>query len=216
MTNGRKSRSSRLADTQRAILDTARDLFLQFGLRRTSMEDIAAAMGKRKSFLYYYFPGKAEVLRAVAEREFEQMSAAVRVAVEREVKAEDRLRAYMKERAAQLMERIESLRRLHTTFTCSDDLVEFLQVNEFRRAFDAHERNFLKEIIQVGVNTGQFRFLSEVDIDSFSTFALSSLRGSELDLMLDPGDLEHYETRSVVMVDLLLDGFRPCGCISDR
>ncbi len=175
------------------------------------MEDIAAAMGKRKSFLYYYFPGKAEVLRAVAEREFEQMAAAIRMAVERETKAEDRLRAYMRERAVQLMERIESVRRLHSTFTSSEDLVEFLQVNDFRRTFDTRERVFLKEIMQSGVAHGQFRFLSDADIDSFCAFSLSSLRGSELDLMLDPVDLEHYDTRSVAMVDLLLDGLRPRG-----
>ena len=53
----------------REILSTAKNLFAQHGLKKTTMEDIANAMGKGKSTLYYYFPGKIEIFEAVVDEE---------------------------------------------------------------------------------------------------------------------------------------------------
>ncbi|MFW6389223.1 MAG: TetR/AcrR family transcriptional regulator, partial [Marinilabiliaceae bacterium] len=53
-------------DTVRiAILKSARELFAKFGYRKTTMEDIAQALRKGKSSLYYYFKNKEEIFQAV-------------------------------------------------------------------------------------------------------------------------------------------------------
>lgn len=51
------------------ILKAAEKLFQQFGLRKTTMEDIAKAMGKGKSTLYYYYNNKEEIFDAVVMKE---------------------------------------------------------------------------------------------------------------------------------------------------
>ena len=52
----------------RAILKAAERLFLQFGFRRTAMDDIARAAGVAKGTLYLYFNSKEAVFRTLQAR----------------------------------------------------------------------------------------------------------------------------------------------------
>ncbi len=54
-------------DRRRLILEGAGKAFLRYGFERASMADIAVAAGVSRTALYYYFPGKDEVLQAVVD-----------------------------------------------------------------------------------------------------------------------------------------------------
>lgn len=56
-------------DTSRRILDAAVERFTTFGIRRTTMEDIAAAAGIGRATLYRRFAGRDDVVRATVTRE---------------------------------------------------------------------------------------------------------------------------------------------------
>ena len=58
-----------------AILVAAVRLFTQFGYRRTSMDDVAREAGVAKGTLYLYYAGKAEVFRAMQQRNVEDAEA---------------------------------------------------------------------------------------------------------------------------------------------
>ncbi len=58
-----------------AILAAAVKLFTQFGYRRTAMDDIAREAGVAKGTLYLYFAGKAEVFRAMQQRNLDDAEA---------------------------------------------------------------------------------------------------------------------------------------------
>ena len=51
------------------IVDVARKIFTRYGFRKTTMDEIAAATRMGKSSIYYYFPGKEEIFKAVVENE---------------------------------------------------------------------------------------------------------------------------------------------------
>ena len=51
------------------ILDAALDVFNEAGFDAARVEDIAAAAGLSKAAVYLYFPSKADLLRALIERE---------------------------------------------------------------------------------------------------------------------------------------------------
>ncbi|WP_447642710.1 MULTISPECIES: TetR/AcrR family transcriptional regulator [Chitinophagaceae] len=55
--------------TRKEILLAAQKLFQENGLHNITMEDIAKAIGKGKSSLYYYFKSKEEIFSAVLEME---------------------------------------------------------------------------------------------------------------------------------------------------
>ena len=52
----------------RETIESAKKLFQQFGLHKTTMEDIAKSAGKGKSTLYYYFKSKDEIFDKVIEK----------------------------------------------------------------------------------------------------------------------------------------------------
>ena len=55
-------------DTRERIKQKAHDLFMQYGLRSVSMDDIANSLGMSKKTIYQYFADKDELVDAVVER----------------------------------------------------------------------------------------------------------------------------------------------------
>jgi AcrR family transcriptional regulator len=53
------------------IIEVAQRLFGTFGLEKTTMKDIARNLGMSKAPLYYYFPDKESIYKAVVEQETE-------------------------------------------------------------------------------------------------------------------------------------------------
>ena len=76
------------------IVEVASKLFQQYGLFKTTMEDIAKAAGKGKSTLYYYFTNKDEVFEAVVTKEVSEVQTIVLHAVEEVKSAREKLRIY--------------------------------------------------------------------------------------------------------------------------
>ena len=81
-----------------AILDASRELFARFGYKKTTMEDIAMALRKGKSSLYYYFKNKEEIFQAVIELESELLYSRLKEVVAGNSAAPEKLRAYVKVR----------------------------------------------------------------------------------------------------------------------
>lgn len=55
------------------ILASAENLFAKYGYEKTTVEDIAKAAGKAKTAIYYYFDGKATIMRTVMDKEIHHM-----------------------------------------------------------------------------------------------------------------------------------------------
>jgi len=55
----------RPADTKQRITTTARELFLRRGVQRTSLKEIADALGITKPALYYHFSSREDLVRAI-------------------------------------------------------------------------------------------------------------------------------------------------------
>jgi AcrR family transcriptional regulator len=55
------------SDTRERIQDVARELFLQQGVQRTSLQDIADKLGITKPALYYHFTSREELIRSIVQ-----------------------------------------------------------------------------------------------------------------------------------------------------
>lgn len=73
------------------ILKTARELLVENGFAKTTLEDIANAVGMRKSSLYYYYDNKELLLRDVLIREEERFFELVYKDVESEKSLQDKI-----------------------------------------------------------------------------------------------------------------------------
>lgn len=193
-------------EMREAILNTARDLLRRYGLRKTTMEDIATAMGKRKSFLYYYFPGKPEVMTALVERESMGMRNAIRAAVGSADNPVDRVRAYFSVRAEQLVKRLTEFHDPRFESLLGGETLDILQLADDRRRFDEDEFRYLADLILDGVRAKVFRPLSEKDVLAFCKFTLSALRGTEVELALNPSLVDGVESQMEINLEILFRG----------
>ncbi|CAM3400521.1 TetR/AcrR family transcriptional regulator [Kibdelosporangium persicum] len=56
-----------MADTKQRILDVARQLFIEQGVQRTSLRQIADRLGISKPALYYHFTSREDLLRSIVQ-----------------------------------------------------------------------------------------------------------------------------------------------------
>jgi AcrR family transcriptional regulator len=61
------------SDKYRRILGAAQDLFMRYGVRRVSMDDVARQAGVAKGTLYLYFDSKDALFAAIAEKLCEEI-----------------------------------------------------------------------------------------------------------------------------------------------
>jgi AcrR family transcriptional regulator len=62
-----RRRDGRTRDTRQRIHGVALELFLEKGFAQTTMQDIADRLGLTKAALYYHFPTKSDLIRAVIQ-----------------------------------------------------------------------------------------------------------------------------------------------------
>jgi AcrR family transcriptional regulator len=59
------------AERRQELIEAAVELFLQYGYRKTTLDDLGERVGLTKSSLYHYFSGKEDLYRSVATKVFE-------------------------------------------------------------------------------------------------------------------------------------------------
>lgn len=75
-----------------AVLEAAQGVFLRYGFKKTSMDDLARAAGLSRQGLYLQFPTKDALFKAVLEHLMAQFETAARAALARDdLTVEDRL-----------------------------------------------------------------------------------------------------------------------------
>lgn len=79
------------ADRLEEVLDAAYDCLTRYGVRRTTMDDIATSMGVSRSAVYQYVRGKDDAFRRLAGRLHEQALLRAREAASADAPAEERL-----------------------------------------------------------------------------------------------------------------------------
>lgn len=67
-----------------AIVEAATGIFLRYGFKKTTMDDVARAVGISRQGLYLYFPTKEALFKAMVSRTLEATRAQARAALFRE------------------------------------------------------------------------------------------------------------------------------------
>jgi len=162
-------------DTVRnAILKSARELFSKFGYRKTTMEDIAQALRKGKSSLYYYFKNKEEIFQAVIELEAKILEHRLRQVVASEYSPRQKFHDYV-------IIRMETLRELDNYQKAMRDETygDYHFLDNVRQQSREAEQEMLRAIMEEGVTKNEF------DIKNLRLAAVgisTALRGLELPL----------------------------------
>ncbi len=179
------------------IIETANTIFSRFGFKKTTMNDIANAIHKAKSSIYYYFNSKEEIFKSIIEKESLQMKHELNEAIEKETTPERKLRTYV-------ITRIKALNRLVNYYNALKD--EYLERHDFiRKIREEHlkdEINIIKKILTEGMRTGQFE-IKNLDIAAMSIFL--ALKGLEYPMIIED-KYDEIEKSIDSLLDILFNG----------
>src|SRR5215469_9982317 len=138
--------------TQKAIVDTAAELFAREGFGATSLDDIATVLGATKGALYYHVKNKEEILRLIYLTVLTASEEPLRQIVEADLPPQEKLQRAVAHQAAVAADRSPAMivfYREHPHLTGP-----FAKEITLRKK--AYERYF-EQIIEEGQATGTFQ-----------------------------------------------------------
>jgi len=135
-----------------SILRAGEQLFNQYGLSKTTMEDIARVAHVAKGTLYKYFPNKEEVFTCVVQHEGNTLVSQMMEAVQRESDPMDKIRALLKVKT-------EKMRQLANFYrvTREDAHRIWPYLEDTRLGFFQQEVTILEDILREGSESGLLR-----------------------------------------------------------
>jgi AcrR family transcriptional regulator len=180
------------AEVRAQIVDVARKIFTRYGFRKTTMEEIAAASRKGKSSIYYYFPSKEEIFRAVVEKEASELKERLEKTIHTDATPVEKLKAY-------ILFRLHHVRTLENFYAALNE--EYLShmgfILEIRKKFDREELEVVREILEEGLKDGTFQ-LNNSEIGAIAIATM--MKGLELPLLLSD---DHKTDRGELLDDLI-------------
>lgn len=193
------------------ILDIATTIFAKYGFAKTTLDDIADAVGMKKGSLYYYFKSKEAIFSAVIN----EVASQVFTRMKKDVSTETTARGAV-------------LKFVESGLRCSQDAGNVIGVSaqvklellplahQILKDFHDDMLAFLSAIIDRGVKLGEFR---PCDSKKITHAIHSAAQGIEWNALCTSGsiqgkqefDIEPIVKEALFLVDLILDGLRPVG-----
>jgi AcrR family transcriptional regulator len=187
--------------TRDMIIGVAAELFGTVGLRRTTMETIAAAAGRGRRTVYMYFSNKAEIYEAVVEGELNRIIKPLREIVASEEPFGLVLQNYTAERIKLLMDLGNRNPLLMKDFAQGLSRVEKLKERLVREEMEVITLFFRRR-------SEEFNLPSGATVEDCAAIFINILRGTDKLLAQEDG-YEKNTQLSLAGADLFIKGL---GC----
>ncbi len=194
---GSNSMNNKRENKKEQILTVAQKFFARFGLKKTTMDEIAKASRMGKATLYHYFRSKEHVFAEVIKRETQILRNKLNEAIDIADDPKEKIRAY-------ITTRMNYLKSLSNTYTALTDeyLKHYSFVEKFRQDFNDYEIQMLSSVLRDGVDK---KIFSVMNINSIARIIGIALRGLEFPLLTEEKS-ENFEDDINLMVDTVLYG----------
>ncbi len=178
------------SDKERRILDAAGSLFLRYGVKRTSIDDVAREAGIAKGTIYLYYASKERLFAAVAQRICTDLDRSVCAAAAGPGSLAERL-------AAMLDARVGALRRLLAQSPHVAELIES-KATLASDVLTVHERR-MNQRLRAFLRDGNI--VHEGAPQMFVAAAIGALHTGD-------SSERAYRTRLLALVETLLTGLQ--------
>lgn len=170
---------------QEQILSAAKRLFQVHGLAKVTMDDVARAIGKRRSSIYYYYKSKDEIFEAVFVKEIQEMLSAIQHAVDQAKNAEEKIKAFCLVKL-QVQQEKQTFFSMLDAGMDADELSHFYQVKiRYHHQIIRLETSLMEKIFAFGIEHGQIKPIGKEEQERLIFVLLSSLHGIKREVRLD-------------------------------
>jgi AcrR family transcriptional regulator len=152
------------------IVVAAQKRFGIFGYGKTAMHEIAEDLSISKASLYYYFPDKDSLFRAVFEKEKEEFIRNLHEAIDKSDNAETLLYEFLELR-------MKNFRNLNNLARAGLEDIKNMKkaLKDLWIRFREREQEEIKRIFLLGIEKQQFKI--QENVDQLADLYLDSLRG---------------------------------------
>lgn len=196
---------SRIRNEQ--IVTAALRCFVQYGYTKTSLDDIANAIGIKKTSLYYYYKNKEAIFREVVETDAIRLQKIIRKKLSREKTARGKLILLHKTK-------LKFFREKHKTLDLSVQAMLEMKpiIEKIFQEFRSRDIDFAKEIIKEGIVNGEFREIDVERVADIIRLMMDSLKFREMRStnVRTSADIDYskIEKDAEFFLNLLIDGLQ--------
>lgn len=192
---------------QQQILQAAQQLFQKHGLYKVTMDDVAKAIGKGRSSLYYYYKNKDEIFDAVMDVEIREIITELTRAVDEMPHVEQKIHAFC-------ITKIKISRKKRAFFTAMEAGMNADEISDYAKAKRAMQKRIMKEesallirVINNGTKKGELRSLNQKDQSTLVFVLLSSLHGMKKQ-MFNENDFSRMEPAIDLLTQMAMQRIR--------
>lgn len=192
---------------QDQILQAAKRLFQVHGLHKVTMDDVAKAIGKGRSSLYYYYKSKDEIFDAVMNIEIREMLSAIARAVDQVLTVEQKINAFC-------VTKLMVLREKRGFYNTLDAGMDADAMSHFNKTKIAHHNVIMKQegallgqILAGGIEKGELRTINQKDQDMLIFVLLSSLHGLKREMVME-NNFEGIEPAVNTLTHMIMHGLK--------
>jgi AcrR family transcriptional regulator len=187
------------------IIEAAQIRFAQYGFEKTTMKEIAGDLNMSKGSLYYYFPDKENLYKAIVNKEHDLYIREIRAELDQSTGPADLFKKIVFIRQA-VFKKLINLGR--TRLESFPDIHMFMKetVAELRK----QEKEIIMGIMVRGVNEGIFEIQ---DIEKTADLLLDLLRGLRITMLKGvtsfqdvDGEYEQMANNTGLLVDIFIKG----------
>lgn len=198
MENDRGKEPDSRMNMRNDIVKSAAGVFAKFGFKKTTVDDIAQALRKGKSSIYYYFNSKEDIFKAVVEKEADSLRAKIEEIMASEMDTIEKIRAYVEMR----MLSVKVMSNYHT-FVNDNDVSNLDLIEKLRVKYDTEELIIIKMLLKEGMENGQFK-IKDIELSSIALF--TAMKGLEFPLFIKSPKAHNLLTIIDDMLDILFYG----------
>ena len=192
---------------QQQILDAAKKLFQAHGLYKVTMDDVAKAIGKGRSSLYYYYKSRDEIFDAVMQAEIREMLSAMTAAVEKADTAEEKLFGFCMSKLTVLREK----RSFYRVLEAGMDADAISQFNQMKLSHHSiimkQESALLEQILYSGIEKGELKPVDEKQMPVLVLVLLTSLRGVKREMEMN-NNFDNMEQAVATLTHVIMHGLK--------
>ena len=179
------------------IVEVARQIFSRYGFKKTTMDEIAQAVRKGKSSIYYYFQSKEDIYKAVIEKEATIIRDELTNAISQASDPVNKLKNYVTAR----MRTFQAMANFYEAIK-NEILTNLDFVNKVREKYDKEEVQMVENILKEGLLRNEF----VVEDTEFAAIAIvTAMKGLEIPLFTQNKTL-NLEARIDHLLNVLLYG----------
>jgi AcrR family transcriptional regulator len=184
------------------IIEAANALFMKYGYMKTTMEDIATAVRKGKSTLYYYYKSKDEVFLDVIDRVANSLLYNIRERVNSLNSASEKLSSYFHTLTQEII-KVTNLFNL---------LLDELRDNNFLiyRVNDMYfekDIEFLENILKYGIERKEFLSINMNNVNNVARL-ITLINKDLITTYLLPNKRDEWEKSTRLISEIILRGIR--------